>query len=228
MPTSSRLRWSTPPGWRAFLPALSLIVIPALAPAPVQGQTARTEGGANAPGMTRPTSITPTHGPIGTPVTLRGEHLPAITPVQLAIGGTRSGFEALEFALTTPEGKLEEVLEIPQWARPDRAHRFIIFDVYFGPLATSPLFHVTDEEGRVVREGELIEALPGCTVLLATDRERYLLTGPLRRDPPGEGGETVWTVGERMQVEGRIGDTSPCAAEGIPLEIVRTGPAQGG
>lgn len=161
------------------------------------------------PGVDRPTSVTPWSGPPGTKVTVRGELLPALTPVHVALGGTRTGFEALTLALTTRYGELEEMVEIPEWARRDRAHRFIIFDAYFSPLATSPLFHVTDHDGTVLRVGRVVEARDGCIALDGDDEERYSLSGEL---------DGV-SVGDRLELEAVLLDTSPCAG-GVSVRVL--------
>lgn len=158
--------------------------------------------------QSRPTTLTPSSGPPGTAVTVRGAFLPAITPVQVALGGTQSGFEALRLVLTNREGELEEVVEIPTWAKRDRAHRFIIFDAYFSPLAASPLFHVTDENGILVRQGRVEERAGSCLILRGDDEERYILQGV--QEAP--------SVGDAVVVEGRLGGSSSCG-DGLVLQV---------
>jgi len=160
------------------------------------------------PGVDRPTSVTPWSGPPGTEVTVRGELLPAITPVHVALGGTRTGFEALSLALTTRWGELEEMVAIPDWARNDRAHRFIIFDAYFSPLATSALFHVTGPDGTILRIGRVAEVHEGCVALDGDDDQRYSLTGAL---------EGI-SVGDRLELEAVILEETPCAG-GVPVRV---------
>jgi len=160
--------------------------------------------------QSRPTTLSPTSGPPGTVVTVRGSFLPAITPVQVALGGTQSGFEALRLVLTNRAGEMEEVVEIPQWAKRDRAHRFIIFDAYFNPLSASPLFHVTDEDGILVRQGIIEEVRSGCVFLLGDDEERYIL-----RDVG-----TGLAVGDGVSVEGRFTGPGPCG-DGLTLQVLQ-------
>jgi hypothetical protein len=160
--------------------------------------------------QSRPTTLSPTSGPPGTVVTVRGSFLPAITPVQVALGGTQSGFEALRLVLTNRAGEMEEVVEIPDWAKRDRAHRFIIFDAYFSPLSASPLFHVTDENGLVVRQGKIEEVRGGCVVLRGDDEELYFLMGAR----PG------LAEGDDVSVEGRFTSPGPCG-EGLALQVIQ-------
>jgi hypothetical protein len=164
--------------------------------------------------QSRPTTLSPTSGPPGTAVTVRGAFLPAITPVQVALGGTQSGFEALRLVLTNREGELEEVVEIPDWAKRDRAHRFIIFDAYFSPLSASPLFHVTDEDGILVRQGRVEERSATCLILRGDDDERYILQGVDQR----------LAVGDVVVVEGRFGESSACG-DGLVLQVTSLTPA---
>lgn len=147
-------------------------------------------------------------------VTVRGSFLPAITPVQVALGGTQSGFEALRLVLTNREGELDEVVEIPAWAKRDRAHRFIIFDAYFSPLSASPLFHVTDENGILLRQGRVEEQSGDCLILRGDDEERYILQGV-------DGG---LEVGDVVVLEGRLGSASGCG-DGLVLQVTSLTPA---
>jgi hypothetical protein len=159
----------------------------------------------------RATLFEPVSGPPGTQVHVRGYFLPAITPVHVALGGTRTGFEALSLSLTTRTGDLEETVFIPEWARRDRAHRFIIFDAYFSPLSTSGLFHVTGPDGSIIRTG-VVESVNGsCVVLQGEDGEVYTLSGELTGslDP-----------NDRVEAEGRIRSDSPCG-EGVPIQVTR-------
>ncbi len=165
----------------------------------------------------RPTFMSPSAGPPGTTVTLRTSLLPALTPVQVALGGTRSGFEALTLALTDRHGNLVEEVTIPEWARRDGTHRFVIFNAYFSQIyATTSLFHVTDGEGRVLREGEVTHAGPGCPAVAGVDNEIYHLEGhphPLR-------------VGTRIVVEGEIVESGECPA-GVTLRVASLDPGEG-
>jgi len=159
----------------------------------------------------RTTLFEPLSGPPGTQVQIRGYLLPAITPVHVALGGTRTGFEALSLSLTTRYGDLEETVLIPEWARRDRAHRFIIFDAYFSPLSTSGLFHVTGPDGSVLRTGVVESVTETCAVLQGEDGEQYGLTGEL---------VASLEPGGRIEAEGRIVSESACG-EGVPILATR-------
>lgn len=153
--------------------------------------------------VARVLEVTPRLGPPGTAVTVKAIGMPSLTPVQLSLGATGTGFEALALALTSIDGEVEGVLEVPEWAKREETHRFIAFNLYFTAiLAESPIFHVTDADGVVVREGEIGRIGATCVTLEGDDEERYRLTGAT--------GDLV--VGERARLEGVL--TAP---EG-PLE----------
>ena len=141
-------------------------------------------------------SVSPKVGSTGTQVTVLGRDLPAVTPVHVAIGGTRSGFEALSFSLTDEFGDLEVSVEVPDWAEPNRIHRFIIFDAYFQPIAYSKVFHVTDAEGLIWRRGEITHRNTRCAVLLTGEGEDHVLIGDVE----------VLRIGAKYNVRGRVGD----------------------
>jgi len=154
--------------------------------------------------LRKPTAIEPRTGPPGTSVQVRGDHLPALTPVNLAFGGTGSGFEGLAFLLTDERGRLEATVEVPEWATRDELHRFIIFDAYFSPLSMTELFHVTDQGGSILRRGEVVESGPRCAVVAgADDGDRYALVD-LDRE---------LEAGARVEVEGVVVESTECGAE---------------
>lgn len=163
----------------------------------------------------RVVEITPRVGPPGTEVTLEASSMPSLTPVQLAIGATRSGFEAIALGFTTIDGDLEATVVVPDWAKADQTHRFIAFNLYFSAiLAESPIFHVTDAEGRVMRTGTIGSAGPGCPTLEGDDGERYRLTG-----------DTVdLRVGEHVRLEGLLSENDAGCGEELSFDLeVRSG-----
>jgi hypothetical protein len=141
-------------------------------------------------------SVSAKVGSPGTRVTVRGRDLPGVTPVHVAIGGIRSGFEDLSLSMTDDFGVLEVSVELPDWAQADRIHRFIIFDVYFRPIAYSKVFYVTDAEGLIWRRGEITHRNTRCAVLLTGDGEDYVLIGDVE----------VLRIGADYNVRGRVGE----------------------
>jgi hypothetical protein len=135
-------------------------------------------------------------GSPGTQVTVRGRDLPGVTPVHVGIGGIRLGFEDLSLDLTDEFGELEVSVEVPDWAQPNRIHRFIIFDVYFRPIAYSKEFYVTDAEGLIWRRGEITHRNTRCAVLVTSEGEDYVLVGDVK----------MLRIGAEYNVGGRVGD----------------------
>lgn len=168
--------------------------------------------------LDRPATMRPSWGPPGTRVDLEVSLLPALTPMQVAIGGTRFGFEELILTLTDQHGDLAVTVDIPEWASAERAHRFIIFNAYFTSVhAATTLFHVTDSEGKIRREGEVTWIGPECATLTSSDDEVYELVGDL----------AGLEMGARVAVEGWILSSDEvihrvegiCPAEGTPLRV---------
>jgi hypothetical protein len=177
-------------------------------PPPAAGQASPPAGA-----LDRPMTLAPRSGPVGTRVTVRGEEFPSITAVQVAIGGTRSGFEALALTLTSMDGELSETVVVPDWVSPEGTHRVIVFDTWFrNILAMSPLFHVTDAEGRLVRRGEVVRASGGCVELRGEDGGRYLL----------EGSGSEVRVGARVEVEATVAPASDGGCgDALTLRVLR-------
>jgi hypothetical protein len=156
-------------------------------------------------------TITPTSGPPGTLVRVETEDMPVTTPIRVGIGAMRTGFEAFDELLTGQEGEFAVTVEVPQWATWDRVHRFIVFDIYFQPIALSDYFHVTNFEGLVRREGEIRRLTGECSELEDTEGLHYALLDL----PAGD-----YDPEARMIIEGRITDGAVC---GLPMaiEVVR-------
>lgn len=152
-------------------------------------------------------TISPRAGPPGTTITVASGLMPAITPLRIGFGGN-DGFEELTSVLTTTTGEFSVTVTVPAWAESTRSYRFIAFDVYFRPLALSDLFHVTDENGRVRREGEITG---GTTCKGLRDRygDLYALVGDT----------ATRSAGERVTVEGTITERADC--EGVPIRVER-------
>ena len=165
----------------------------------------------------RPVQITPRLGPPGTEVSLRVVSMPAMTPVQLALGAT-SGFEALTLGYTTIDGDLSESVVVPEWSTPTETHRFIVFNLYFTAiLAESAIFHVTDAEGRVERSGTITESGVGCLVLEDDDGERYRLSGEI----------SDLAVGNRVSLTGTLAESTDGCGDDLRLDLRLAGRAGG-
>lgn len=192
----------------ALLVALTLVVASS-------GPAAAQESGRRAVGdiERRVDTLTPTSGPPGTKVRVASGEMPSITPIRVGLGGVRSGFESLISVLTTMDGEFDVTLELPGWAQWDRVHRFVVFDIYFAPIALSDLFHVTNGEGFIHREGRVAEVPGGCLGLRDIDGVTYALAGAVDRLPE---------VAE-VAVEGPVADGGGC---GLPytLDVVRARP----
>jgi hypothetical protein len=190
---------------------------------PFPGDTLVDERDRSLHALDRPASMRPSSGPPGTQVDLEVGLLPALTPMQVAIGGTRFGFEELILTLTDQHGNLSVTVEIPEWAAAERAHRFIIFNAYFTSVhAATSLFHVTDSDGKIWREGEVTWTGPECATLTTADDEVYDLVGDL------EGLE----MGARVVVSGWILSSEEvihrvegiCPDEGMALQVAEVEP----
>lgn len=208
----------TPPPPRGLAPAalLALLAAGALlggpAAASAQVPRARPETLPTDTVAERTIIASPRSGPPGTVVTLRPLYLPAITPVQISIGGTRSGFEVLGQMMTDREGELAQPItfEVPSWTEPDGTYRFMVLDLYFAPLAMSDLFYVTGPDGMVSREGVIEEETGGCALLRGEGDETYALS-----DTRGE-----LEPGDRVVVEGPVVDSDVCP-QGTAVEVRR-------
>lgn len=161
---------------------------------------------------TRPIVASPQSGPPGTVVTLRPMHLPAVTPVQISIGGTRSGFEVLGQMMTDQQGELSGPLtfRVPEWTERDRTYVFMVLDLYFKPLAASPVFYVTAEDGTVLRQGLIGGPGAPCPTLHDEEGVSYGLTGATKGLLPGDS----------VAVEGIVSDRAACG-DGPSIEVRR-------
>jgi hypothetical protein len=159
-------------------------------------------------------SMAPRSGPVGTDVNLRAMSMPAITPVRLGFGAA-TGFEELGMLLTTETGVLTVGAKVPEWATWDRSYRFIVFDVYFRPIALSDPFYVTSQDGMVLREGTVRRPATSCVTLTQMNGETITLVGDT----------ASLTNDVRVAVEGTVvGPTAaPCPA-GVTIRITRVRP----
>lgn len=160
---------------------------------------------------TRAPVFTPRSGPAGTAVTVEIKDLPAVTPVYLGMGATRSSFEVLSRFVTDQNGGMSQVVEIPSWAMSDRTHFFVLVDVYFRPLAISEAFHVTEQDGTLVRKGRITTDESGSCLTMREEgesQELYALLGDTHGLKPGED----------VVVEGTLTEFSDCT-EGSAIQL---------
>lgn len=192
------------------LPAVLALALAAGASAQERSSGHSSEGPVTSP--TRPIVASPRSGPPGTMVTLRPLHLPSVTPVQISIGGTRSGFEVLGQMMTDQQGELSGpvTFRVPEWTERDRTYVFMVLDLYFKPLAASPVFYVTGEDGTVLRQGLIEGPAASCPTLHDAEGVRYGLTGATTGLQPGDS----------VAVEGVVSDRSACG-DGPSIEVRR-------
>lgn len=156
-------------------------------------------------------SIVPTSGAPGSEVAVKSGSMPAITPIRIGFGAT-TGFEALDMILTSEAGEFSTRAVVPEWASWDRAYRFIVFDVYFRPIALSEPFYATSKEGLVYREGRINRSSASCVTITQINGEVHALTGA---------DTAQLRTGTTAGVEGSIAGSSPCATSGILIRITR-------
>ena len=161
---------------------------------------------------TRAPVFSPGSGAPGIEVTVQTRDLPALTPVYLGMGATRSSFEVLSQLVTSELGEMSTVVEVPDWATPDRTHYFVLVDVYFRPLAVSAAFHVTEPDGTLRRRGAIADGEGGCLTLreAGEGEEIYVLTGDVQD----------LTLGDEVLVEATLGE-SPGCGQGTALQVTR-------
>ena len=159
---------------------------------------------------TRVPVFTPRSGPTGTAVTVEMKDLPAVTPVYLGMGATRSSFEVLSRFVTDQNGEMSQVVEIPSWAMSDRTHFFVLVDVYFRPLAISEAFHVTEQDGTLVRKGRITDESGSCLTMREEGESQglYALLGDTHGLKPGED----------VVVKGTLAEFSDCT-EGSAIQL---------
>src|SRR5690606_13565985 len=105
-------------------------------------------------------SIMPRSGPPGTLVEVYSDNMPLEARFHVGVGATRSGFESLFEASQLGLGEISVRLPIPEAVSRERAAVFVAFNAVFSPIAMSRPFHVTDEQGRLRRTGE-VEGVDG-------------------------------------------------------------------
>lgn len=162
---------------------------------------------------TRITTFAPRSGEAGTEVAVQTTSLPALTPVQITIGGTRSGFEVLSQLMTDRDGEISDTVRIPAWTKPDGTYMFIVVDMYFEPLAASDVFHVTGPGGTVLRKGRIMDEGTECPRMRGADGELYTLSGATEQLEPGD----------YVIVEGTLAESPDCG-QGTTIDVIRVRP----
>ena len=202
---------------RAVLAALAVVVAVATLPAATRAQSVAASDVDMGDIERRIELIDPKSGPPGTVVRVNTQDMPVITPIRVGIGAARVGFEAFQELMTGNEGDFDVTVTVPDWASWDRVHVFIVFDIYFRPIALSDAFHVTNEEGLVRRTGRVTQREDGCSILLDIDGVQYALRGD---DGVAAGIEPATTVTLDARVAG--GETVCGLRNVLDVERVRT------
>lgn len=190
---------------------LTLAILPGLAPEAAIAQSVNASD-VNMGAIERKIElIYPKSGPPGTVVRVNTEDMPVITPIRVGIGAAQAGFEAFQELMTGQEGEFDVSVEVPEWASWDRVHLFIVFDIYFRPIALSDAFHVEDERGMVRRTGRVTHRDDGCSILRDIDGVQYALLGE---------GETIEGIEPETTVtlDGRILPREECGLLNV-LEV---------
>lgn len=190
---------------------LMLSVVPVVAPEAATAQTVDSRDVDMGAIQRKIELIYPRSGPPGTVVRVNTEDMPVITPIRVGIGAAQAGFEAFQELMTGQEGEFDVSVEVPEWASWDRVHLFIVFDIYFRPIALSDAFHVTNDEGLVRRTGRVTHRDDGCSILRDIDGIQYALLG---EDGTVEGIEANTTV----TMDGRVLPREECGFQNV-LEV---------
>lgn len=182
-------------------PLRTLAAAALLAAAPAGAQDAPPDPTGPPRGIER---VSPDVAAPGGQVVVSSGDMPSMTAVRIGIGAADVGFEELTDLVTSEEGEFSVTVTVPAWAERDRVHRFIVFDLYFRPIALSGPFHVTDADGLVEREGRLTGESGGCLRFVDVDEVEYALEGA--------GAESLPAAGATVTLEGRVREGSTCGA----------------
>ena len=87
---------------------------------------------------------------------------------------------------------------------------FLVFDAYFRELAITRPFHVTDLDGKVLRQGQIPSREAACTTLLDEDGVSYSLVGELAGIERGD----------QVVLEGKLDPTTGCA-QATTIDVTR-------
>lgn len=131
-------------------------------------------------------SISPRSGPVGTEVEVYTDNMPLEARFHIGVGATRSGFESLYEADQVALGEITVTLPIPEAVSSERPVVFVAFNAVFSPIAMSRPFHVTDEQGRMYRTGEVGSVDGSCVTFQDADGYAYELVGRTDALAPGD------------------------------------------
>lgn len=145
-------------------------------------------------------SISPQSGPPGTLVSVSTLNLPYEARVHVGVGAMGQGFEALTEAEQGRLGEIAVRVEVPRTVSWDRPIVFVAFNAIFAPIGMSDPFHVTDDEGRVRRRGEVVSRTGDCVMFRDQDGYEYELTGETEGLEPGV----------PVRIDGVFFNTGPC------------------
>ncbi len=153
-------------------------------------------------------TVHPLAGPPGTEVQVEMGGLPPNTGVVIAFGGLRAGYQWVDEVASDEDGRLSEQVRVPDWADADETHYFFVKFPGQAPVATSPAFYLTGEDGRIRVRGEVTDEGREFPTLRGPDDELYCLGGEVAGFEPGN----------RVRIEGRLAESLDCP-EGIPVEV---------
>lgn len=157
-------------------------------------------------------SISPQSGPPGTMVSVSTLNLPYEARIHVGVGAMEQGFEALAEVQQGRLGEIATRIAVPDHVDWERPIVFVAFNANFAPIGMSDPFHVTDDDGRVRRRGEVISRSEDCVMFRDRDGFEYELTGAV--DELEEGSPA--------RVEGVFFNTGPCSdGPTIGVSVVR-------
>jgi len=155
-------------------------------------------------------SVIPRSGPPGTRVTIYTENLPPQAKVHIGVGKLDLGWEALAEAFQGTYGEVSAAVDVPEFGTWDKPMVLIVFNGIFSPIGISDPFHVTNEDGRVLRAGTVTDEGTVCPTMRSDEGYLYALIGDI---------EDV-RVGEYLEVEAVFEEISHCT-EGDALRVVK-------
>lgn len=165
-------------------------------------------------------TISPTSGPPGTEVRMRGENFPPRGTLQIGGGLVASEYEILDRVRTDGTGSFSMTLRVPASTEPGQRWVFVVTREGVRWDVNSNVFSVTEPTQGPPRRieqpvepvevrGELTGEGVECQALRAENGTLYTLTGDLRG----------YEAGTRVYVRGRVADISHCQ-QGTTLNLM--------